>query len=410
LAAGFIAGAILLFMACTGVLMAFAPQLTEWAERSAAKVEPSPGTVRMAPGRILEAAATAFPDMRFESVTLKADPAAAALIGFPKGEGGLFLDPYSGALLGKTSALRGFFRGVEHWHRWMGDSKRGEFLTHAAAPVLCFMVLSGWFLWIPRRWNRAVLKASLVPDSTLRGKARDRNLHFTFGFWSGSILLVVSLTGSVMAYRWAEGLLYTLTGSEAPRPPGGKGGEPGGKGGFGKGGPGKGESGGREGRGQSRGPAAFEPAAADSLFLAASEKAPEWKSIVLRAPQRNGAPATAMIEEKGFLEFPRRSRLSADAGSGGIRKWEPYADQNAGRKLRSWMMPIHTGRGFGAVGQCLAAFAAFSLALLVWTGLSLGWRRMSSRGGLKRDSLQPQPTEGSASGNNKTNPHHTGTR
>jgi uncharacterized iron-regulated membrane protein len=420
LAAGFIAGAILLFMASTGMLLAFAPQLIEWSEGSVSKVEAAPGAVRLPPSRILEAAGSAFPEARFESLLLKADPTAAALIGFPKGEGGLYLDPYSGALSGKTSALRGFFRDVEHWHRWMGDSKRGEFLTHAAAPLLLFMVLSGWLLWIPRRWNRTILRASLVPDSGLRGKARDRNLHFTFGFWSGSLLLIISLTGSVMAYRWAEGLLFNLAGSEAPRPPGGKGGEGGGRGGFGAGGigreglgkdgPGKEGSAGREGREAQRGPAAFDPVAADSLFRAATEKAPEWKSILLRAPQRNGAPATAMIEEKGFMDFPRRSRLSADAGSGEIRKWEPYADQEPGRKLRSWMTPIHTGRGFGVAGQCLVALAAFSLALLVWTGIALGARRIKCRGALKPEPLPTPPTAASASGNSTTNPRHTDTR
>jgi uncharacterized iron-regulated membrane protein len=172
-------------------------------------------------------------------------------------------------------------------------------------------------------------------------------MHMTFGFWSGIFLLILGLSGSIMGYRWAEGLLFSIAGNGD---------------GSRQGGDGKAEDG-------------FSVAALDSLMRGASEKAPDWRMVTIRLPRKSGAPATAMIEEPGWLEFPHRSRLAADPVSGALMEWEPYAKQSAGKKWRSWMMPLHTGRGFGIVGQCVAAFAAFSLALLVWTGLSLGLRR-----------------------------------
>jgi uncharacterized iron-regulated membrane protein len=103
------------------------------------------------PDSLYVSAAAAFPGARIESIAFSADPKAAVQVGFAEGQGGVFLDPRSGAVLGKTSRLRDYFLTVEHWHRWMGEAKRGEFLTHAAALALAFMVLSGWCLWIPRR-------------------------------------------------------------------------------------------------------------------------------------------------------------------------------------------------------------------------------------------------------------------
>jgi uncharacterized iron-regulated membrane protein len=43
-----------------------------------------------------------------------------------------------------------------------------------------------------------------VPSLKLRGKPRDWNWHHAVGFWSAPALLLITLTGLVMSYQWAN--------------------------------------------------------------------------------------------------------------------------------------------------------------------------------------------------------------
>jgi uncharacterized iron-regulated membrane protein len=63
---------------------------------------------------------------------------------------------------------------------------------------------------------------------------------------------------------------------------------------------------------------------------------------------------------------PDARPLSAEA----IRR-EPFAGQNMDRRLRAWVRPLHTGD----LGQSIAFLASAGGAVLVWTGLSVAWRR-----------------------------------
>jgi uncharacterized iron-regulated membrane protein len=364
LGAGLIAGAILFSMACSGVLMTFAPQLTSWAEHGASRARTPADAPPMPPGALMAKAREAFPDARLESLTLGSLPGTAALAGFGRSEKGAFLDPASGEVLGRTSGLRSAFLAIEHWHRWMGEEKRGKALTDASPLALLLLLSSGIRLWLPRRLNRASLKRAVLPDPELEGRAGYRNLHMSIGFWSGSLLLVIALTGAVMAYPWAERVLFAMAGSQAParkeNPPRKEGGE--------KAKPGK----------KPEAPAVAAEAL-DSLWAMAGAKEPGWRTLTIRFPQKAGMPLAGALESPGFAEFTRRSRLSVDAASGALAKWEPYGGMDAGKKVRSWILPLHTGRGFGIPGQILAGWAALGLAGLVWTGMFLGVGRVVSR-------------------------------
>jgi uncharacterized iron-regulated membrane protein len=60
-------------------------------------------------------------------------------------------------------------------------------------------------------------------------------------------------------------------------------------------------------------------------------------------------------------------------------QWEPYASYSLGRTIRSWVRPVHTGEAGGVVGQMVAALASAGGVVLVWTGLTLTWRRFRTR-------------------------------
>ena len=52
----------------------------------------------------------------------------------------------------------------------------------------------------------------------LQGRARDWNWHHVLGIWCLPVLVVLSTSGVVMSYRWANDAVFRLAGSPPPPP------------------------------------------------------------------------------------------------------------------------------------------------------------------------------------------------
>jgi uncharacterized iron-regulated membrane protein len=283
------------------------------------------------------------------------------------------VDSYTGVARGHgASATRGFFRLMTDWHRWLGrhdDSREsGRAVTGACNAAFMVLVMSGFYLWWPRRWTRLALRTVTILSLTLRGKPRDWNWHNAIGFWSAPVLLCITVTGLVISYQWAGNLIYTLTGNEPPpsqRPIASStaaGSAPNG----------------RQGRLADEAELASAPvrASLDALFTAAVRQSPPWRIMTMRLPPRGAAQVTVMIEEADSRHPYPRSTLTLDATTAGVVKWEPFASYNLGRTIRSWVRPVHTGEAAGFIGQCIATLASAGGVVLVYTGLALVWRRL----------------------------------
>ncbi len=75
-----------------------------------------------------------------------------------------------------------------------------------------------------------------------------------------------------------------------------------------------------------------------------------------------------------------RAQLTLERATGAIEKWEPYESQSTGRRLRTWSRWIHTGEAGGVTGQAVAGVVSAGVAVLVWTGIALAWRRLFPAG------------------------------
>ena len=57
---------------------------------------------------------------------------------------------------------------VTDWHRWLGTEGEsrdiGRAITGACNTAFVVMVVTGVYLWWPRRWTRQVLQAVMVPN------------------------------------------------------------------------------------------------------------------------------------------------------------------------------------------------------------------------------------------------------
>jgi uncharacterized iron-regulated membrane protein len=401
LTAGVVAGTIILVMSVTGVLLAFERQIVAFAERDMRVARPAASNApRLSLETIVAKARQGAPGLVASGITVLADPAAAAIVNFGR-ERAAFVDPYTGSMpVQGGSATRTFFRVVTDWHRWLGtegDSREiGRAVTGACNAAFMVLVMSGFYLWWPRRWTRLALRAATIPSLSLRGRPRDWNWHNAVGFWSAPVLLFITVTGLVMSYQWAGTLIYTLTGSEPP-PPQRPMASPTAQGSTARvGATQDAVGGGPDGRVRrlpraERGEGAEQPgrrtegtesgltlagADLDALLSTATRLAPHWRSIMIRLPQRGATQVTMLIEEADSRHPYPRSTLTLDAATASVVNWEPFASYNLGRTIRAWIRPIHTGEAGGFIGQLVAALASAGGAALVCTGLSLACRRL----------------------------------
>ena len=372
------AGAVILVMSLTGVVLAFERQAIAFAERDlrARETQAQP----LSPSKIVAAASAAAPGTPASSLVVRRDRLAPAAVAFGR-ERTLFVDRYSGAVLGEGArGLRRFFHVNEDLHRALALKAAGKKVTGAANLLFLFIVLSGLYLWIPRRRGRGSLRKVTLFRGGLRGRARDFNWHNVLGFWSFLPLVAIVFSGVVISYPWAGALVYRALGSEPPRPQGNE------REGARR------NQGGRESR-ERRDDASRLDRLWSSALTNAVGRTPEWQSISVRMPFPEKGPVTFAIDEGNGARPDKRSQLVLDPRSGRLVEHKTYAAQSAGQKARGWLRWIHTGEAGGLPGQIVAALASAAAVVLVWTGIALALRRLRRWRGAPESVISQQQLE-----------------
>lgn len=383
LTAGVVAGVVILIMSITGVLLMYEKQIVAWADQRQYRAAPRPGAQRM-PIEALIAKGRDFRHAMPATITLSSDPTAPATLAFGRDQM-LFLNPYTGHALGEGAPqVRRFFHVITDWHRWLGahgESRRlARAVTGACNLAFLFLVLSGVYLWWPRKWSWPAVRAVTWFRGGLSGKARDFNWHNVIGLWCCIPLFFIVSGAVVISYPWASNLVYRLTGSEPPAQglrPGAAVGEP------------TQASRAKQARGNSmRGaPAGFGPMGfipppiglnldgIDNLWRRAERQVPSWRTISLRLPASDQAPLTFTIDQGTAGQPQKRALLTLNRRTGEVQRWETFSSYELGRRVRSWLRFVHTGEYYGWIGQTIAGIASAGGALLMYTGLALAVRR-----------------------------------
>lgn len=378
LALGVVCGAVIALMASTGLLLAFRAEILEFARRDEARVTVPADAGRLPVDR-LERALRESTGAAPSAITVWADPAAAVQLA--TGRDTLhFADPYTGDLREAGGArVAAALKFAEELHRWLalgGDGRAvGKAITGACALAFLLLSLSGLYLWWPRAWNARTLRPSIALRRGAKGRARDWNWHNVFGFWALPVLIVISSSGVVISYRWANNFLYLVAGETPPalRAP--------------------------------AEPARFAPPAPgdrplsrEALLNKAVAEVPGWTSATLRSARarrsaetparREGAssesaagalPVSVQVTRSGTIPLFAGVTVTLHPYTGEVLRREGFSDRSVGDRLRAAARYLHTGEGLGLPGKLLAFLGALAALMLVWTGYALTWRRFFRR-------------------------------
>ena len=365
---GVTAGLFISVMAATGVILSFERQIIEFVDRDIRSVF-APSEAEPQPlNELLEAVRRAgLGDPT--AIVLRNQPQASTQFVIERNKT-VYVDPYSGAVLGTSSArAHEFFFAVERLHRALGAPLGSKTVGHwlAAVSNLLFaaLILMGVVIWLPRKWSWKSVRASLAFRTGLRGKAREWNWHNVVGIWCAVPLLIIVLTGVVMSFGWANTLLFRLTGSTPAA--------------LGRDGGNRRLRSGQPGNGR-------EPNY-DRMFTVAKGLNSGWRTITLNIARDAKAQVTAVVDTGTGGQPQNRTQYLLNRDTGAVEKISTFADGSLGQRLRAFVRFGHTGEYGGWLGQAIAAIASLGACLLVYTGLSLTTRRLAAKLKRKRRDL-----------------------
>jgi uncharacterized iron-regulated membrane protein len=342
---GLSSGLVVFIVATTGCIYAFEEEIRSVIHRDVLEVQP--GSNRQSLEQMMHSVKESNPRQKIKNIRVYSDPARSVEINL-KNNTGVYVDPYTGKVLGSIDRESEFLAVVLKIHRslYLGDV--GKLITGVSAFIFLFMLISGIILWWPGRRQKLKQKFSLARNAGWRRLNYD--LHSVLGFYASWIIIFTVLTGLVWSFKWMESGMYSITGSVKENPV----------------------------KIKSALPVNGKTASMDDLLQAGLAEATEIsKEQVIFLPEDSTGAVRMNIRyvKEGF--FTRQDQLFFDQYSGKLLKDQLFKNSSAGDKLKATNYNIHTGKVLGLPGQFLVFFAALISASLPITGLLfwLGKRR-----------------------------------
>lgn len=368
-------GLVVAMLAITGMMMAFDRQLIAWVEGGDGRPAQTNSSARSVE-QLLSDAMRQVQGENPTMITLSADPQAPAGVMFGPYHW-VAINTYSGAITGHdANGMRRFFRTIEEIHRWLAMPVEwrpiGRGITGVAGLAFSFLALSGLFLWFPRRRSWTAIKVVTVPDVRLKGKLRNWNWHNALGFWALIPILLITTTGTVMGYRWANQLLFAAVGDTLPPAPPPK-----------------------KPTTQPKVVANPQPKplmkldALDAAYATAMQHVKTYQKVTLRWTDKPNEVQVAVSQNDDPFSYDRTT-IFIDRQTAALKRIETFADVPPGRRARSMMLPIHSGSILGIVGQIIAFCVCIIVLVLIYTGFALALRRLTP----KRRKQQPALVQG----------------
>ncbi|MDN5217296.1 PepSY-associated TM helix domain-containing protein [Fulvivirgaceae bacterium BMA12] len=131
----------------------------------------------------------------------------------------VFLNPYSGEVLGTKNYRGGFFGFVldGHLYLWLPRAI-GSQVTSYGTMVFVLMLITGIILWWPKNKKGRRQRLKFDWKSTTRWRRKNFDLHAIMGFYASVLALVLAFSGLVMAFDWIYFVTYkTWGGEKAPQ-------------------------------------------------------------------------------------------------------------------------------------------------------------------------------------------------
>lgn len=357
--AALIAVPFILWLATTGSLYLWKPQIEAMLE---ARYDSLPTTgPRLAPEAQVRAALGAVPGSTLHRYQLpRVDGEAVRVIVNQQGRLiRTYVDPRSGAVLGRIAEEDQPMRILADLHGTLLAGKLGSWLVEIAACWAIVMLLTGLYLWWPRKARG--LGGVLYPRLRRGSRVLWRDLHAVTGIWVSAFALFLIVTGLPWANAWgsyfkqvrtATGTLnapqdWTIAGTKPPLDP-------------------HAEHGGTARPGAPPAGAELDRVVATVMPMALPNP------VLVVPPKAPGDPWKVAAEP---ANRPQRLTLTVDGATGVVERRERFADKHWIDRAVGTGIAAHEGQLFGLANQLLGTLTAALLITLAVSGTVMWWRR-----------------------------------
>lgn len=364
-----IAGLLVMPLACllaiSGSVYLFKPQYTAWLEHAMQSDLPATTAAPLSADRLLQVAQQRYPDAALKRIVLPrhADDRSLEIeLASDAGSRMLWLDRYSGKILREQASQWQLMAWSKRLHGTLLMGQAGSLVVETMACWMIVMLLSGLYLWWPRKqaWWRL-----FVPRLRGLGPSREmwRRLHGAFGAWVSIFLLTLLISGLPWTTVWggAFAKLQQAVGWSGP---------------------------GQE-----------DVVTLQSQAVSAGSTAVSLQQIVDQASQLAWLPPVQIQpprDDNGVWTVrsmtanrPHRQTLHYDRYSGQTLMHIQFSDYNPVRRAVGYGVALHEGALFGWFNQLLSLLTALSLLGLSASGCIVWWKRRP-KGGL---GVPPRPAQ-----------------
>lgn len=364
--AGMLCVPFVLWLATTGSIYAWRPQIEAWLDRPYDSLVPT--ATRATPEVIAAVAVAAVPGSRLHKYELPQSDRSAVrvLVGTDSADRRVYVDPYRLTPLKVVTEDDRPMQIVSRLHGELLAGAWGSYIVEIAACWTLVMILTGLYLWWPR--GRKGLAGVLYPRLSGGRRLFWRDLHAVTGIWVSLLALFVISTGLPWAKAWGGYFkeIRTVTGTLD--------------------GPVDWTVGGRK---PSDDPMLGEHAGHIGMAMEHQDAGPgELNRAVIAATALHFAPPVLVSppgrEPHGWTissdaaDRPLRAQAVVDGATGSVLARKDFGQRHWIDRAVGYGIATHEGQLFGIANQVLITLGALMLMTLSVSGAILWWRRRPS--------------------------------
>jgi uncharacterized iron-regulated membrane protein len=350
---GLITGLVVFIVAITGSIFTFEEEIRSVTDKQLLEVgiNKSENYPRKSIAEMTAIVKEKFPKPPLKSIRISNEPNASVEF-ILKDKTSIYINPYSGQILGTGNHDTDFFGTVLRLHRSLLLGDTGKVITGTSALIFIIMIISGIILWWPKSKANRKHKFSIKKNALRPRKIYD--LHSVLGFYAAWVLIFTATTGIIWSFDWVEDTMFWITNSKKD-----------------------------DRKLHSREVLALD-FGIDDMLQKAKSLSPDAKDIFINLPEDSMGVVRVNMQaaEGGFSR--KNDQFIYDRYTGELLRAKYFEDASTGEKIKSMNYNIHTGKALGLAGQFLVFFSALIAASLPVTGL-LMWLKKRK---LKLESLE----------------------
>lgn len=342
-------GLVVVIVSLTGCLYVFEKEIREFAQRDYKEV-PVENRKSAGLGTMIKNLEKEAPKEKITSVRINNKIPNATVAIVTKKKHVYFFNPYSGALVKKTST--DWLETVLSLHRTLLLGETGELIMHWSVVIFVIMLITGIVLWFPNQMR--LLKQSLTVKWSASFKRVNYDLHNVFGFYASGILLVIALSGLYFAFKEVKTAAAFVTGTKLSKPV-------------------------KAGADQPEVPKDI-ASHYEQLYTLAATKFPGADATMLSV-RKTGELRLRMTYPNSWSR--KQNTFFYDAKTGKMTTYKLYKDNNAADVIEATNYDVHTGQLFGLFGKIVACMVSLISASLPITGFII-WLKKKKKSGKKK--------------------------